>query len=152
MWKVSIRNHKNKARFFHLLHPLTELKYYSTSVFYIINLLFSSFSHSLITCFIAHCSETKKPERGCWSLSLDFWSLVSAQYFINQMIRLILKDLKSEKAVCKNSKCYVFGNLEWLKFTFVSLNLSFVMPNLSFVMLNLSFNQVLLLLLQDVSP
>ncbi len=48
------------------------------------------------------------------------------------MIRLILKDLKSEKAVCKNSKCYVFGNLEWLKFTFVSLNLSFVMPDLSF--------------------
>ena len=48
------------------------------------------------------------------------------------MIRLILKDLKSEKAVCKNSKCYVFGNLEWLKFTFVSLNLSFVMLNLSF--------------------
>ena len=68
------------------------------------------------------------------------------------MIRLILKDLKSEKVVCGNSKCYVSGNLEWLKFTFVSLNLSFVMPDLSFVMLNLSFNQVLLLLLQDVSP
>ena len=32
--------------------------------------------------------------------------------------------------------------LEWLKFTFVSLNLSFVMPDLSFVMLNLSFDQI----------
>ena len=29
--------------------------------------------------------------------------------------------------------------LEWLKFTFVSLNLSFVMLNLSFVMPDLSF-------------
>ncbi|WP_294633938.1 hypothetical protein [uncultured Bacteroides sp.] len=48
------------------------------------------------------------------------------------MIRLIQKNLKGEKVVCKNSKCYVLGNLEWLKFTFVSLNLSFVMLNLSF--------------------
>ena len=55
------------------------------------------------------------------------------------MIRLILKDLKNEKVVCENSKCYVSGNLEWLKFTFVSLNLSFVMLNLSFVMPDLSF-------------
>ena len=55
------------------------------------------------------------------------------------MIRLIQKNLKGEKVVCKNSKYYVLGNLEWLKFTFVSLNLSFVMLNLSFVMLNLSF-------------
>ena len=58
------------------------------------------------------------------------------------MIRLIQKNLKGEKVVCKNSKCYVSGNLEWLKFTFVSLNLSFVMLNLSFVMLNLSFDQI----------
>ena len=58
------------------------------------------------------------------------------------MIRLIQKNLKGEKVVCKNSKCYVLGNLEWLKFTFVSLNLSFVMLNLSFVMLNLSFDQI----------
>ena len=32
----------------------------------------------------------------------------------------------------QNSKCHVSGNLEWLKLTFVSLNLNIIMPDLSF--------------------
>ena len=41
----------------------------------------------------------------------------------------------------QNSKCHVSGNLEWLKFTFVSLNLNIIVSDLSFDQIETQFSQ-----------